>query len=257
VRPVQSLFDLTGKVAVVTGATKGLGRSMAKGLAAAGALVVVTGRKQSDCETAASELERESGGKLVGIACHMGDWEQITALVESVHAELGRIDVLINNAGINPVSVPLAQVTSEYWDKVYAVNVKGPMRLAALVAERMGRQGGGSIVNVATMGAYMGGAGVGVYTSGKAALINLTRVMASEWVGLGVRVNAIAPGPFMSEMMKGADRALPGFSDRSAAATLMKRVADCDEIIGMILYLASDASSFVTGEDFRIAGGMR
>ena len=256
-RPVQSLFDLSGKVAVVTGATKGLGRSMAKGLAAAGALVVVTGRKQADCETAASELERESGGKLVGIACHMGDWEQITALVESVHAELGRIDVLVNNAGINPVSVPLAQVTSDYWDKVYAVNVKGPMRLAALVAERMGRQGGGSIVNVATMGAYMGGAGVGVYTSGKAALINLTRVMASEWVGLGVRVNAIAPGPFMSEMMKGADRALPGFSDRSAAATLMKRVADCDEIIGMILYLASDASSFVTGEDFRIAGGMR
>jgi NAD(P)-dependent dehydrogenase (short-subunit alcohol dehydrogenase family) len=230
---------------------------MAKGLAAAGALVVVTGRKQSDCETAASELERESGGKLVGIACHMGDWDQIAALVERVCAELGHIDVLVNNAGINPVSVPLAQVTSDYWDKVYAVNVKGPMRLAALVAERMGRQGGGSIVNIATMGAYMGGAGVGVYTSGKAALINLTRVMASEWVALGVRVNAIAPGPFMSEMMKGADRALPGFSQRSAAATLMKRVADCDEIIGMILYLASDASSFVTGEDFRIAGGMR
>jgi len=256
-RPVQSLFDLTGKVAVVTGATKGLGRSMAKGLAGAGATVVVTGRKQPDCEAAATELERESGGKLIGIACHMGDWDQIEKLVERVCAELGRIDVLINNAGINPVSVPLAQVTSEYWDKVYAVNVKGPMRLAALVATRMGQQGGGSIVNISTMGAYMGGAGVGVYTSGKAALINLTRVMASEWVKLGVRVNAIAPGPFMSEMMKGADRALPGFSERSAEATLMKRVADCDEIIGMTLYLASDASSFVTGEDFRVAGGMR
>jgi NAD(P)-dependent dehydrogenase (short-subunit alcohol dehydrogenase family) len=251
------LFDLTGKVAVVTGATKGLGRSMAKGLASAGATVVVTGRRQADCEAAAAELARESGGKLLGMACHMGDWDQIAALVERVYAELGRIDVLVNNAGINPASVPLAEVTSEYWDKVYAVNLKGPMRLAALVAPRMGKQGGGSIVNVSTMGAYMGGAGVGVYTSGKAALNNLTRVMATEWASLGVRVNAIAPGPFMSEMMKGADRALPGFSERSAEATLQKRVADCDEMIGTILYLASDASSFVTGEDFRIAGGMR
>jgi NAD(P)-dependent dehydrogenase (short-subunit alcohol dehydrogenase family) len=102
-----------------------------------------------------------------------------------------------------------------------------------------------------------GGAGVGVYTSGKAALLNLTRVMATEWAGLGVRVNTIAPGPFMSEMMQGADRALPGYARRSADATLMKRVADCDEMIGTILYLASDASSYVTGEDFRIAGGMR
>ena len=253
----EDLFDLGGKVAIVTGATKGLGRSMARGLASAGAAVVVTGRRSADCEAAATELARETGGKLVGIACHMGDWDQIGALVERALAELGRIDVLVNNAGINPVSVPLAEVTSEYWDKVYAVNVKGPMRLAALVAPRMGERGGGSIINVSTMGAYMGGAGVGVYTSGKAALLNLTRVMASEWVKLGVRVNTIAPGPFMSEMMKGADRALPGFSQRSAEATLMKRVADCDEIIGTVLYLASEASSFVTGEDFRIAGGMR
>jgi NAD(P)-dependent dehydrogenase (short-subunit alcohol dehydrogenase family) len=252
-----ALFELGGMVAVVTGATKGLGRSMAKGLAGAGASVVVTGRRQADCEAAARELAAESGGRLVGIAAHMGDWDALEQLVERVYRELGRIDVLVNNAGINPVSVPLTEVTSEYWDKVYAVNVKGPMRLAALVAPRMAGHGGGSIVNVSTMGAYMGGAGVGVYTSGKAALLNLTRVMATEWVKLGVRVNAIAPGPFMSEMMKGADRALPGFSQRSADATLMKRVADCDEIIGTILYLASDASSFVTGEDFRIAGGMR
>jgi NAD(P)-dependent dehydrogenase (short-subunit alcohol dehydrogenase family) len=253
----MDLFDLGGKVAVVTGATKGIGRSMARGLASAGASVVVTGRRQPDCETAAAELARETDGRLVGIACHMGDWEQIAGLVERVYADFGRIDVLVNNAGINPASVPLAEVTSEYWDKVYAVNVKGPMRLAALVAERMGTHGGGSIVNVSTMGAYMGGAGVGVYTSGKAALLNLTRVMATEWVKLGVRVNAIAPGPFLSEMMKGAERALPGYLQRSADATLMKRVADCDEIIGTILYLASDASSYVTGEDFRIAGGMR
>src|SRR5262245_4618895 len=158
----KDLFDLSGKVAIVTGATKGLGRSMARGLASAGAAVVVTGRRDADCEAAAAELARETGGKLVGIACHMGDWDQIAKLVERVESELGRIDVLVNNAGINPVSVPLSEVTSEYWDKVYAVNVKGPMRLAALVAKRMGERGGGSIINVSTMGAYMGGAGVGV-----------------------------------------------------------------------------------------------
>ncbi|NQZ99904.1 MAG: glucose 1-dehydrogenase [Myxococcales bacterium] len=253
---MNSLFDLTGKTALVTGSTKGIGRSMAKGLAAAGAKVIVTGRKQPDCDAVASDLAAESGGDLIGMACHMGDWDQIDALVERAYAELGKLDVLINNAGINPAPVMLADCTSEYWDKVYDVNLKGPMRLAAKVAPRMGAAGGGSIINITTMGAYHGGPAVGVYTSCKAALHNLTKVMAAEWTGLGVRVNALAPGPFMSEMMKGADRVRPGFADAAGDATLMKRVADCDEVIGSILYLASDASSFVTGIDLKVAGGM-
>ncbi len=254
---MSSLFDLAGKVALVTGGTKGIGRSIAKGYAMAGAEVVITGRRQDGCDGAAAELNDELDGQTVrGIGCHMGEWDQIDALVERVYGELGRVDVLVNNAAINPAPVTVAECTEAYFDKVYAVNVKGPIRLAGLVAPRMGESGGGSIINVTTMGAYSGGPRVSIYTSSKAALHNLTRAMAAEWAELNVKVNAIAPGPFMSEMMKGSMRFDPEFPARSGQATMMKRVADCDEIIGLALYLASDASSYVTGHDFKIAGGM-
>jgi len=254
---VKPLFDLSGKVALVTGATRGIGNSMARGLAEAGADVIVTGRKQDGCDAAAKEIAERTGRKLRGMACHMGDWEQIDALVPRAYDAFGRIDVLVNNAGINPAFVSIENVTSEYWDKVYDVNLKGPMRLAALVAPRMGEAGGGSIINVITVGAYFGGAGVGVYSSCKAALLNLTRVMATEWAPVGVRVNALAPGPFDTDMLRGADSAMPGFKEGSAQATLQKRVAHPDEIIGSVLYLASEASSYVTGADLIVAGGMR
>ena len=253
----DTLFDLTGKVALVTGGTRGLGNAMAKGLAGAGASVVVTGRRQPAADEAARVLADETGRDCRGIACHMGDWDQIGSLVDRVHAELGRIDVLVNNAAINPAFVPVSDITSEFFDKVYGVNVKGPMRLAGLVAPRMGESGGGSIVNVITVGAYEGGPGIGTYTSSKAALLNFTRVMALEWAGIGVRVNALAPGPFLTDMMTGAAENAEGFIDAAAGATLQKRVAEPEEIVGATLFLASDASSYVTGEDFRVAGGMR
>jgi NAD(P)-dependent dehydrogenase (short-subunit alcohol dehydrogenase family) len=217
----------------------------------------LTGRKQDGCDAAAKEIAERTGRKVLGMACHMGDWDQIEALVPRVYDAFGRIDVLINNAGINPAFVALENVTSEYWDKVYDVNLKGPMRLAALIAPRMGQAGGGSIINVITVGAYFGGAGVGVYSSCKAALLNLTRVMATEWAPVGVRVNALAPGPFDTDMVRGADDVMPGFKEGSAQATLQKRVAHPDEIIGSVLYLASGASSYVTGADLIVAGGMR
>jgi NAD(P)-dependent dehydrogenase (short-subunit alcohol dehydrogenase family) len=250
-------FDLAGRIAVVTGGTRGLGNAMARGLATAGATVVITGRKQSPAEEAARALAAETGRDCQGIACHMGDWDQIEALVEQVYGELGRIDVLVNNAGINPAFMPVAQITSKFFDKLYAVNVKGPMRLAALAAPRMGEAGGGSIINVITVGAYEGGPGIGAYTSSKAALLNFTRVMALEWAGIGVRVNALAPGPFHTDMMAGAASNAEGFLEATASATLQKRVADPEEIVGAVLFLASNASSYVTGEDLRVAGGMR
>ncbi len=253
---MSGIFDLSGRVAIVTGGTRGLGNAMARGLAEAGASVVVTGRKQDACDATAKELAEQTGREILPVACHMGDWDQIEALVERCYGHFGKVDVLVNNAGINPAFVPVVQLTSELWDKVYDVNLKGPMRLAALVAPRMGEAGGGSIINVITQGAYMGGPGVGVYTSAKAALLNLTRVMATEWAGIGVRVNALAPGPFMTDMMRGAAEAAPGFLDGASGATLQKRIAHPDEIIGATLFLASDASSFVTGEDLRVTGGM-
>lgn len=254
---MSQIFDLSGKVALVTGGTRGIGNAMARGLAEAGADVIVTGRKQDACDAAAKEIAERTGRKATGLACHMGDWDELGSLADRAYDAAGRVDVLVNNAGINPAFLPIAEMTSDLWDKVYDVNVKGPMRLAGLLAPRMGEAGGGSVINVITVGAYFGGAGVGVYSSAKAALLNLTRVMATEWAPINVRVNALAPGPFDTDMMRGAEKAVSGFMDGSAAATLMKRVAHPDEIIGSILYLASDASSYVTGTDLIVAGGMR
>ena len=253
---LTKLFDLTGRVAIVTGATKGLGRAMALGLAEAGASVVVSSRKQDACEQVAKEIAAATGRPTLGAACHVGDWDAIAGFVELVYGHFGRVDVLVNNAGIHPGPMTVIDMTSEFLDKLFAVNLKGPVRLAGLVAPGMGRQGGGSIINVSTIGAYSGGAGVGAYTSVKAAFINFTKVMAKEWAPLGIRVNALCPGPFDSEMMRGAERMDPGYNGRAGAATLQRRVAATREIAGAAVYLASDASSFVTGEDHVVAGGM-
>ncbi len=254
---MKNRFDLTGRVSLVTGATKGLGRAMVEGLADAGSDVVVVSRKQSLCESVAKEVEAKTGRRALAVACHVGEWDALPALVDRVYDEFGRLDVLVNNAGINPRLTPITDMSEAYFDKLAAVNLKGPIRLAALVAPRMSEHGGGSIINVTTLGAYSAGPGVGTYTGLKAALLNFTKTMAAEWVSLGVRVNALSPGPFMTEMMKGTAKYDTGFIDRSAEATLMKRVADPEEIVGLTLFLASDASSYVTGEDYAIAGGMR
>jgi NAD(P)-dependent dehydrogenase (short-subunit alcohol dehydrogenase family) len=255
-RPVADLFDLSGRVAVVTGATKGIGRAVVEGLAAAGASVVVSSRKQDLCEAVAAEVTAATGQEAVGLACHVGQWETVPAFVDRVHERFGRVDVLVNNAGINPAPTPLVDATFEYWRKLQSVNLEGPLRLSALVAPGMRDRGGGSIVNVSSMGAYIGGAGNGAYAASKAGLVALTKVMAQEWASWNVRVNTISPGPFVSEMMLGAERVNPGMLERSAAATMLGRVADPAEIVGAAVYLASDASSFVTGEDHVVSGGM-
>jgi NAD(P)-dependent dehydrogenase (short-subunit alcohol dehydrogenase family) len=243
-------------VAIVTGATKGLGRSMAEGLAGAGASIVVVSRDQDACSRVADEITASTGQVALGVACHMGEWDALPALVETVRDRFGRIDILVNNAGINPGPVSVIDMSQEYLDKLFAVNVKGPVRLAGLVAPVMAEGAKGSIINVATVGAYAGGPNVGAYTSAKAALINFTKVMAREWASMGIRVNALSPGPFNSTMMRGTAKLDPEFSTRAGAATLQRRVAECDEIIGATVYLASDASSYVTGEDHVVAGGM-
>jgi NAD(P)-dependent dehydrogenase (short-subunit alcohol dehydrogenase family) len=254
--PTRSMFDLSGKVAIVTGSTKGIGRAMVSGLAASGASVVVSSRKQELCETVAEEVRAESGRDVLGLACHVGDWDAIPGFVEAVVARFGRIDVLVNNAGINPAPVTTSNMTLEYWRKVFAVNLEGPLRMSQRVAPIMRDGGGGSIVNIATMAAYSGGSNVCAYGASKAALVNLTKSNAQEWAEWRVRVNALSPGPFVTEMVEGADRVRPGFKDMIAGGTMMRRVADPHEIVGPVLYLASDASSFVTGDDISVSGGM-
>jgi gluconate 5-dehydrogenase len=175
-----------------------------------------------------------------------------------VRERFGRIDGLVNNAGINPARVSVVDTTLEFWRKIFAVNVEGPLRMSQQIAPIMRDQSdGGSIVNIGTMAAYSGGASINAYAASKAALLNLTKSMAQEWAPWRVRVNMLSPGPFMSEMMEGGERTAPGFLDLVAGGTLMKRVADPPEIVGPVLYLISDASSFVTGDDLSVSGGMQ
>lgn len=253
----KDLFDLTGKVAIVTGSTKGIGRAMVQGLAEAGAKVVVSSRKQELCDEAAAEIAAETGAETMGLACHVGDWEGIPAFIDAVVERFGTIDVLVNNAGINPAPTTVSDMTIEYWRKMFNVNLEGPLRMAQQVAPVMRDHGGGSIVNIVTMAAYSGGSNVCAYGSSKAALINLTKSMSQEWAPWNIRVNALCPGPFDTEMVQGAERVRPGFVDMIANGTLMKRVADAREIVGPVLYLASDASSYVTGDEISVSGGMQ
>jgi len=252
-----ALFDLTGKVAIVTGSTKGIGRAMVEGLAAAGASVVVSSRKQELCDSVAEEVRASTGAEVMARACHVGEWDAVPAFVDAVVERFGRIDVLVNNAGINPARITPTDMTLEYWRKVFSVNLEGPLRMSQLVAPVMRDGGGGSIVNIGTMAAYGPGPNICAYGASKAGLLNLTMSMACDWAPWKVRVNMLSPGPFMSEMMEGGARTQEGFLDLVAGGTLMKRVADPAEIVGPVLYLASDASSFVTGDDLSVSGGMR
>lgn len=251
-----ALFDLTGKVAVVTGSTKGIGRAMVEGLAAAGATVVVSSRKQDLCDAVAREVQERTGSRALPLACHVGDWDAIPAFVDTVRGELGRVDVLVNNAGITPSRFNVSDMELGIWRKIFNVNLEGPLRMAQCVAPIMRDQGGGSIVNIASMAAYSGGSFVCAYAASKAALVNLTKSMAMEWAPWKVRVNVISPGPFVTEMTAGAERFSPGMTDMIAASTLQQRVAQPEEVIGPVLYLASEASSYVTGDDLSVSGGM-
>ena len=164
----SSLFDLTGKVAVVTGSTKGIGRAMAEGLSRAGASVVVSSRDQTRCDEAAAEIRAATGREVEGIACHVGDWDAVPDAVSRMHERFGRIDVLVNNAGISPAPDPVATISRDLWRKVFAVNLEGPLRMAQCVMPIMREQGGGSIINIATMAAYSGGSAVCAYGASKA-----------------------------------------------------------------------------------------
>jgi NAD(P)-dependent dehydrogenase (short-subunit alcohol dehydrogenase family) len=251
------LFDLTGKVAIVTGSTKGLGRAMVEALSAAGAAVVVSSRKQDLCDEVAEKVRAATGGEVLALACHVGDWDAIPGFVDAVVERFGTIDVLVNNAGINPAPVKVADMPLELWRKIFTVNLEGPLRMSQCVAPVMRDNGGGSIVHIGTMGAYYAGSDTVAYGASKAALKSLTVTMAVDWAPWKVRVNMLSPGPFMSEMVRGADRAKPGFIEMLASSNAMKRIADPSEIVGPVLYLASDASSYVTGDDITVAGGMR
>lgn len=244
-------LNAEGKVVVITGATKGLGRAMALGFAEAGASVVVSSRKQEMCDQVAGEI-RDMGRPALGVACHVGDWDQCTSLIGAAVAGFGRIDVLVNNAGIAPVPPSLLEVTPELFDRTVAVNLKGPLRLSALAAEHM--PPGGSIINISSKASLHPSPFTVVYAAAKAGLNALTKAAAQEFGRRGIRVNAIVCGTFHTDSFH---RSMPTEQMRAdmASRVALGRIASADEIVGTALYLASDASSYLTGELIVLDGG--
>jgi NAD(P)-dependent dehydrogenase (short-subunit alcohol dehydrogenase family) len=248
----DGLFDLTGKVAVVTGGSRGLGREMCRAFARRGASVVVASRKLDNCEALAAELTESTGQDAVGLACHVGRWADCDRLVEQVHERFGRADVLVNNAGMSPLYPSLPEVTEELWDKVFDVNLKGAFRLSARFAERMAAAGSGSIINVSSIAAVQPGSNELPYAAAKSALNTLTLGFARAYAP-SVRVNCIMPGMFLTDI---SEAWTPGAVESAGQIVPLGRAGEPDEIVGTALYLASDASSYTTGAVIKVDGGL-
>lgn len=247
----NELFDLTDKVALITGGSRGLGRQMALAFARAGADIVIVSRKRDACDSVVSEVEA-IGRRGFAYPCHVGRWGEIDGLVESAYRHFGKIDVLVNNAGMSPPYSSLAELGEGLWDSVLSLNLKGPFRLSALVGSRMASGNGGSIINISSVAAVSPSPSEAPYGAAKAGMHALTIAFAKAY-GPKVRVNCIQPGPFLTDISKAWD--MDAMTKALAISSILKRPAQPEEIIGAALYLASDASSFTTGSILRVDGG--
>lgn len=247
-------FSLKQKIAIVTGASKGIGLSIAHALAQQGATVILSSRKQEAVDQEAAAM-RAAGLSAHAYACHMGDMAEIAALVHHVQVNHGGVDILVNNAAINPHFGPVLETDMKVFDKIMDVNVKGPMELAKLAHPLMKQRGGGSVINISSIEGLTPGFGLGLYSISKAALIAATKVLAREWGPDSIRVNAICPGLVktkFSEALTSNDRIMKIVMARQA----LPMVAEPDDIAGLALFLASDASRFCTGAIHTIDGGL-
>ncbi len=246
-------FDLSGKVAVLTGASKGIGEAIARAFAEAGAKVVVSSRKQEAVEAVAARI-REAGGEATAIACHVGDAAARAALVEGAVATYGGIDILVNNAAANPVFGPALQVDEGAYDKIMEINLKAPFLLSKLVHPIMSERGGGVILNISSIGGLSPEPGLGIYSVSKAALISLTKVLAREWGPAGIRVNAIAPGLIKTKFSKTL-WSNEEIADEVIGRLPLQRIGVPEDVASMALLLASDAGSYCTGGVYLVDGG--
>jgi NAD(P)-dependent dehydrogenase (short-subunit alcohol dehydrogenase family) len=245
------MTGLDGRVALVTGATRGLGYAIAHALAEAGATVVVASRKLESCEAAAEAITKATGVAAVPLALHVGHWDNIEPAIDQVYAQLGRLDILVNNAGIAPLSPTLEGVSEALFDKTIEVNLKGPFRLMAVAGARMAAAGGGSIVNISSIGAVRPSPPEAMYAAAKNGLNALTMAFAQEYAP-HVRVNCVMPGGFATDMADGWDEEFVGkIVDRLPAG----RLGRPDEVAGMVVHLAGDSAGYTTGAVIPVDGG--
>jgi NAD(P)-dependent dehydrogenase (short-subunit alcohol dehydrogenase family) len=248
---VTDRFDLTGKVALVTGGSRGLGKAIALAFADAGADVVVASRKLESCRSVAAEIEAK-GRRALAHACNVGKWDELDALADAAYRTFGRVDVLVNNAGMSLLYGDVTEVTEAMWDKVVDLNLKGVFRLSALIGSRMVAGGGGAIVNVSSTGSIRPTSFILPYAAAKAG-VNALTVGFAHTFGPSVRVNCIMAGPFFTDVSKAWD--LEAF-EHGAQRHALRRGGQPDEIVGAALYFASDASSYTTGSILRVDGGI-
>jgi NAD(P)-dependent dehydrogenase (short-subunit alcohol dehydrogenase family) len=244
------LFDMTDRTVIVTGGTRGIGHALAEGFALAGARVVVASRKPDACEQTAEHL-RGLGGQAIGVPTHLGDVDALGALVERTVEEFGGVDIVVNNAA-NALAQPLGEMTLEAWTKSFEVNLRGPVFLVQHALPHLKASSHAAVLNMISTGAFQFAPMVSMYAAAKAGLLSFTRSMAAGFAPFGIRVNAIAPGPVDTDMMRNNPQEAV---DYMANATLMKRLASPDEIVGAALLLTSDAGSYITGQVIIPDGG--
>jgi NAD(P)-dependent dehydrogenase (short-subunit alcohol dehydrogenase family) len=250
---IRHRFDLGGKVALLTGASKGIGESMARGMAEFGARVVVSSRKQEAVDAVADSL-REDGLDAVAIAANVGNPDDISTLLERTLERCGGIDILVNNAAANPVFGPIQDTDERAFDKIIDVNLRGPFELCKRVYPIMRARGGGSIINISSIGGVTPEAGIGIYSVSKAAILNMTQAMAQDWGRDNIRVNAICPGLIrtrFSEALWSNDEIL----ERFLRHTPLGRPGEADEVAGLACFLASDAAAYCSGGAYNVDGG--
>jgi len=248
---ISKLFSLEGRVAIVTGGTRGIGLAIAEGFVDAGASVVIASRKADAVEEAVAHL-RARGGDATGVAAHMGDLDDVQRIVDETITAYGQIDIVVNNAA-TALTQPLGQLTPDAWAKVHDVNLRGPVFLIEAALPALTASPNAAIINVISAGAYLASTATAMYAGTKIALLGYTRTMAADFAARGIRVNAIAPGTVRTDMVMNNT---PDAQERMANSSYMKRMASPEEMVGPALFLASDASSFVTGQVVIADGGL-
>ncbi len=249
----DQLLDFSGLVAVVTGGSRGLGKEMALAMAERGADIVITSRKADACEEVARDI-KAMGRQSMAYGCHVGHWDEVQAMIDAVYDRFGKIDILINNAGMSPLYDKLSEVPEALFDKVIDVNLKGPFRAMAYAGERMAESGGGSIINISSTASLHPSPDAAAYGAAKAGLNSLTQSFAHA-LGPTVRVNCIVAGPFLTDISKAWD--LEAFEASQEGNRAIPRGGDPAEIVGAALYFASPTSSFTTGTLVTVDGGGR